>query len=330
MLLEVGLASKDIAIISPYNAQVNLLKRALAKQYPDLEIGSVDGFQGREKEAILISLVRSNSQHEVGFLSENRRTNVALTRARRNLVVIGDSETVSSNPFLKRMIDFFQQHGEVRSAHEYLSGTLGEISVSSITLNEKYTKGDQTPKKSELSAPQEHLIKKKKKTKPQIESNEVTNTASPKFGTEMNQTGSLLPTKTRVETDSKSELEKQIEVFLQDESQEFLNFPSNLNSFERMVVHELAEKFNLNHISKGEGKERYIQVSKKVEKEEEEEEIEEEIEEEKKEEKKQEKSLKSNPKPDLKKKKKKPESKPTNSINSPQPADLLLNEAIEK
>ena len=66
-----------------------------------LEVSTVDGFQGREKEVIIISMVRSNPKGEIGFLSNERRMNVAVTRAKRLCVLIGDSGTVSKNPFLK-------------------------------------------------------------------------------------------------------------------------------------------------------------------------------------------------------------------------------------
>jgi len=93
-LLESGVTADDIAVITPYAAQVRLLRSRLA-QTPGLEIDSVDGFQGREKEAVVISLVRSNCEGQIGFLADVRRMNVALTRARRRLVVIGDSATIS-------------------------------------------------------------------------------------------------------------------------------------------------------------------------------------------------------------------------------------------
>ena len=72
-------------MIAPYAAQVRLLREQLA--VPGLEIDSVDGFQGREKEAVVISLVRSNPKGEIGFLGDVRRMNVAMTRARRKLLV---------------------------------------------------------------------------------------------------------------------------------------------------------------------------------------------------------------------------------------------------
>lgn len=106
-LLDCGVAPGDIAVIAPYAAQVRLLREQLS--IPGLEIDSVDGFQGREKEAIVISLVRSNPQAEIGFLQDIRRMNVAMTRARRKLLVIGDSATLSNHPFYQRMIEHFDK-----------------------------------------------------------------------------------------------------------------------------------------------------------------------------------------------------------------------------
>ena len=74
-LIEAGVLAEDIAIVTPYNAQLALMSRDMKEIFPGIELGSVDGFQGREKEAIVVSLVRSNSEHEVGFLAEKRRLN---------------------------------------------------------------------------------------------------------------------------------------------------------------------------------------------------------------------------------------------------------------
>ncbi|MDE2313032.1 MAG: hypothetical protein KGL04_02520, partial [Elusimicrobia bacterium] len=116
-LLAAGLEPKHLAVLTPYVAQAKLL-RSLIK-VPGLEIGSVDGFQGREKEAVIVSLVRSNPDAEVGFLSDTRRMNVALTRSRRLLIVIGDSATLGQNPFYARFIDYADQAGAHRSAYEW-------------------------------------------------------------------------------------------------------------------------------------------------------------------------------------------------------------------
>ena len=83
-------------------------------QYPELEIGSVDGFQGREKEVIVLSLVRSNERGEIGFLADKRRLNVAVTRAKRQVCLICDGETVGRSKFIKALVEFFEEHGELR------------------------------------------------------------------------------------------------------------------------------------------------------------------------------------------------------------------------
>jgi superfamily I DNA and/or RNA helicase len=115
-LLDTGLAPTHIAVITPYAAQVRLLRDQL--RVPGLEIDSVDGFQGREKEAVVISLVRSNPHGEIGFLADIRRMNVALTRARRKLLVIGDSATLGGHPFYARLIEYCEQLGAYQTVWE--------------------------------------------------------------------------------------------------------------------------------------------------------------------------------------------------------------------
>jgi superfamily I DNA and/or RNA helicase len=95
---------------------VRLLRESL--RIPGLEIDSVDGFQGREKEAVVVSLVRSNSESEIGFLGDVRRMNVALTRARRALLVIGDSATLAAHEFYQRLFAYFDEIGATRSVWE--------------------------------------------------------------------------------------------------------------------------------------------------------------------------------------------------------------------
>jgi ATP-dependent RNA/DNA helicase IGHMBP2 len=107
-----GLYDDDVAIITPYSAQVRMLKQLLPRS---IEVNTVDGFQGREKEIVLLSLVRSNDKGEVGFLSDTRRMNVAMTRARRLLVVVGDSLTLTKNPFDEDRI-FFEKFNLRRPA----------------------------------------------------------------------------------------------------------------------------------------------------------------------------------------------------------------------
>ncbi|KAI1090632.1 DNA helicase [Rostrohypoxylon terebratum] len=113
-LVDAGVRAEDIAVVTPYNAQLGLLA-PLKEAFPGIELGSVDGFQGREKEAVIVSLVRSNSDGEVGFLSEKRRLNVAMTRPKRSLVVVGDSETVRrGSKFLNNWMEWLENNADLR------------------------------------------------------------------------------------------------------------------------------------------------------------------------------------------------------------------------
>lgn len=116
-ILAAGVAPSEVAVISPYDAQVQHLRQILADHVErGLEVDTVDGFQGREKDAVVVSLVRSNEAGEVGFLADVRRMNVAITRARAKLVVVGDGATVSRHPFYERFLRHAQGVGAWRSA----------------------------------------------------------------------------------------------------------------------------------------------------------------------------------------------------------------------
>lgn len=115
-LQSAGLAPSQIAIIAPYAAQVRWLRQHASN--PDLEIDTVDGFQGREKEAVVISLVRSNERGEIGFLGDTRRMNVALTRARRKLIVVGNSATIGGHVFYSTLLEYFEAIGAYRTVWE--------------------------------------------------------------------------------------------------------------------------------------------------------------------------------------------------------------------
>ena len=117
-LLESGIKPRDVALLTPYVAQAKLLKTLVRE--PGLEIGSVDGFQGREKEAVILSLVRSNEGRQIGFLSDMRRLNVAITRARRLLVVIGDSTTITRHPVYEKFVAYVDSLDAHRSAYEWM------------------------------------------------------------------------------------------------------------------------------------------------------------------------------------------------------------------
>ena len=115
-LRDAGASLSQLAVISPYAGQVRLLRALLP--FDDLEIDTVDAFQGREKEAVLVSLVRSNTDGELGFLGDVRRMNVAMTRARRRLWMVGDSATLARHPFYAALLDAVTARGGYVSAWE--------------------------------------------------------------------------------------------------------------------------------------------------------------------------------------------------------------------
>lgn len=128
-LLHAGLKEQDVAVVTPYNAQVTLIRALLSSVYPRVVVRSADGWQGQEAEAVVISMVRSNSKKVVGFLRDYRRMNVAVTRAKRHVALICDSDTVSSDPHLKSLVDYANEKAEVRSALEYVPGA-GEAAMT--------------------------------------------------------------------------------------------------------------------------------------------------------------------------------------------------------
>lgn len=151
LIVDMGIPPEQIAVISPYNGQVELLRLALLPEFPKLQIRSVDGFQGGEREAVIISLVRSSERggrDGIGFLRDNRRLNVAVTRAKRHCCIICDTETVSQSPFVKGLIEWIEKHGEQRSALE-VSGeaddgaqmdadlALAELELERLMIEEK-------------------------------------------------------------------------------------------------------------------------------------------------------------------------------------------------
>jgi len=108
-LLDAGVRAEDIAVISPYDDQVALIRMML--QVEGLEIKTVDGFQGREKEVVIVSFVRSNKFGDIGFLSDLRRLNVSITRAKRKLILIGNSQTLGREGCYRRLIALVKSRG---------------------------------------------------------------------------------------------------------------------------------------------------------------------------------------------------------------------------
>lgn len=216
-------------------------------KYPQVEVKSVDGFQGREKEAIILSLVRSNSRGEVGFLADERRINVAITRARRHLCVVCDRQTCKTNPFLKSFLDYCDLFGEVKSGFDYSNNEMNnevasdfnfeDIKFQKLKINESKKKKTNAPQKAVESA-----IKKPTKTKEKIYE--------------------PVTIETKEEKDFEQKVCDIIEKLQSNANQlSTHNFPCSLNARERRIVHEIAGRYGINHLSVGEGDERHIVLS---------------------------------------------------------------------
>ncbi len=120
-----GWQDVSIGIISPYAQQVRALRGRVESEDVyrglDVEVQTIDGFQGQEKDVIILSMVRSNDRREIGFLQDERRFNVAITRAKQKLVVIGDFSTLSSADLYEDYAAFAEMRGSYRSGWEYMS-----------------------------------------------------------------------------------------------------------------------------------------------------------------------------------------------------------------
>jgi hypothetical protein len=322
-LVKKGIKPSDIGIITPYNGQLELLRATfspfLSSYFPSttgssslssssssvattslllaerekinldgIEIKTIDGFQGGEKEVILISFVRSNENHNVGFLGENRRINVAITRAKRHLAIICDSETCSSDSFISTLLRHIEENGEIIPAEFYLSEFLHLLnnnyhlsdlsscsSVSSSFGNQRSVSAIEKLKKDHAKA--SSFGEKKKDKKPLNNEKSIEDETMHEERNEflVVQLNSIL-TKYRnheitggsISYDSKNKenpFKYQHLLSLVSVSPTSVDrplvFPHSLNTFLRMKIHEIATSLSLFHESFGEKKKRYISVS---------------------------------------------------------------------
>jgi ATP-dependent RNA/DNA helicase IGHMBP2 len=115
----------SIGIVSPYREQVVMMQDKMRTDFDhfpqaDIDIDTIDSFQGQERDIIYITMVRSNPQGEIGFLKDTRRMNVAMTRARKKLIIIGDSATLAHNSFYSQLLDYAEKHDGYTTAWEWL------------------------------------------------------------------------------------------------------------------------------------------------------------------------------------------------------------------
>jgi AAA domain/R3H domain len=222
-LLAMGVPADQIAVITPYNGQVEILRLDLLPEAPQLQIRSVDGFQGGEREAVVLSLVRSSRRgggDGIGFLRDDRRLNVAVTRAKRHCCVVCDSETVSQSPFIKNLLDWIDEHGVHRSAMD-LEMMLGEDG----TMDHKLELAEAELRRLVMAS-------KKERMDP----------------TEMSHRRSAL-------------LDKISDFQAKASPNDFLWMSPELTKLDRKLVHEIAEELGLEHQSEGvEGVNRRIKL----------------------------------------------------------------------
>ena len=229
-----GLAD-DVCVISPYMRQTELIRQAVGKKQSQVDISTVDSFQGREGDVVIISLVRSNPGKVVGFLSDYRRLNVAVTRAKRHVFIVGDSETISSDPVLKSLFDYACDRGLVISAHSFLEGV------------------DQLPPSSArpvVHKPTEQ-VKVRKATPPaQLPRDPFKAPVVAKCSTDDSE-------------DRRTEFARRIDSIKAGEK---FVFPSTLLSSDRRLIHSICEERGIDHGSSGDRDDRYVWVMKQASK----------------------------------------------------------------
>lgn len=238
-LISLGLKAEDIAVITPYNGQVELLRRRLLPDVPKLEIRSVDGFQGGEREAVILSLVRSSERggkDGIGFLRDERRLNVAVTRAKRHCALICDCETVSQNEFIKSLIDWIEEKGSYHSAMEFVSDDsdrnkthIHKITTCSAAVSSR-PKSPKTAKPNKKNHPDIQISKKMALTKNSVVD---PNSAVTTEGKEYSES-------------ARSKMMEEINTFASSGRKgDELSLGDNLPSFDRVVARELAQQLGL-------------------------------------------------------------------------------------
>ena len=232
-LIGIGVDEQQIAVITPYNGQVELLRGFLLPDFPKLEIRSVDGFQGGEREAVVLSLVRSSEKggrDGIGFLRDDRRQNVAISRAKRHLCVVCDTDTVSQSAFMKNLISWIEAHGDQRSAMEFLTTTDGAVDLD-----------------NDLRDAEAELMKL-------VEQQTMDDSALPSETShhKMASKPSARPSKEDEDENKRKALMENISAFAENGAPgQELVFSQELSSYDRRLVHELAEQLNLEHRSEG-------------------------------------------------------------------------------
>lgn len=177
---------------------------------------------------------------------------MAVTRARRHIAVVCDTQTVQNHPFLKSLIDHMTRRGEVRTAFEYIA----DVVPQNYTHGRSEGKGN--PSATKQGVKDQPPPKAKQGKKPPTGGGGGVNAANEKRHSPTETT----PVKGEEDGNRYSEIKKQVELFLKDLDQTELQFPASFSSHDRLLVHQAAEELGLTHESTGEGKDRHITVSR--------------------------------------------------------------------
>ena len=253
-LLACNVPLSSITVLSPYLAQVSLLRDRLLPIYPQLEIGTIDSMQGRENDAVLISCVRSSESggnRGVGFLSDERRLNVAVTRGRRQVCVVADSDTLGKDAFLKRLVDYLSNNERVEyiSALEYRDGLGGTTEVQQVAV-------------MAVEAATEPMTVETQRTKSAVAaaSSQPTPPVADTATAAAPSTTPAAPAPT--ETWDRARIIALCEDVLSGRKAYF-GFPPSLTSDDRRLVHDVAEEVGggrLQHVSEGTKQKRRITI----------------------------------------------------------------------
>eukprot|EP00929_Paragymnodinium_shiwhaense_P010582 TRINITY_DN11534_c0_g2_i7.p1 TRINITY_DN11534_c0_g2~~TRINITY_DN11534_c0_g2_i7.p1 ORF type:complete len:1008 (-),score=307.70 TRINITY_DN11534_c0_g2_i7:199-3222(-) len=233
-LIKCGILPKDVTVITPYNRQVDMLRTEFAEDADAVKLGlekprinTVDSFQGQEADAVLIPLVRSNDRGVVGFLSDYRRLNVAVTRARKHVMIIGDAATICSDDTLGSLYDYACEKGRVVFVHQLLDED-GNVPPDPAAAAE------QAAAKQERNAA---AVKKLEQSKERRQEKKLD------------------------EEEVRKRFDNQLRPLLEEQhGKRYVFFPASLNPFERAMAHEVAKELGLLHESTGEGMERRLLV----------------------------------------------------------------------
>ena len=235
----------------------------------------MDQYQGRDKLVIIYSCTRSNDGQGQGagnILLDTRRLNVAVTRARRQLIVVCDTETVKGDKFLAEFVEYLEAEAEVMTPDMYtdlpdIDRPEGMVVALDVKNSSSNVKSDNTQLKS-LNKEKSKTVKKDKtkaESKPSVKEMDNKTASGSLKSDEVKQVNNFSSVEEQEESSDprRKEFEDKLNSFVAS-TENFMTFSSDLNSFERRLVHEISEELCLDHESIGEGTRRYIMISKRI------------------------------------------------------------------